>query len=95
MAKKPIKTPKKIPPKVPGLPKNATVKVIEITPKTFLIPLLVFTILWSLYRTFTGYMGENITYNDTIGLNEITAQYQSGTYEEIVIIGNQIEAKKP
>lgn len=39
-------------------------------------------------------MGENITYNDTIGLNEITAQYQSGTYEEIVIIGNQIEVKK-
>jgi cell division protease FtsH len=95
MAKKPIKTPKKTPPKVPGLPKNATVKVIEITPKTFLIPLLVFTIIWSLYRTWTGYMGEEITPNREIGLNEIIAQYQSGSYEEIVVIGNQIEAKKP
>lgn len=38
--------------------------------------------------------GEKIIYNDKIGLNEITANYQSGTYEEILVSGNTIEAKK-
>ncbi len=95
MAKKPLKTPKKPLPKTPWLPKNAQVKVIEITPKTFLVPILLFTILWSLYRVWTGYTGEVVTYNDTIWINEVVANYQSGSYVEIVVTGNEIVAKKP
>lgn len=96
MAKKPTndKPPKKLP-KIPGLPKDANVKVIEITPRTFLLPLLLVALGWAIYSTWTGYTGENITYNDKVGINEIQTRYQSGSYEEIVISGNKIEAKKP
>lgn len=91
MNKKPQKTPKKI----PWIPKDAKVKVIEITPKSFLLPLLIILILWSLFRMWSSYTWEKITYNDTIWLNEIVGLYNSGSYEEIVVIGSSIEAKKP
>lgn len=93
--KKPEKNQKKQVPKIPWLPKNAQVKVIEITPKHFLIPLLVALVLWTLYKSFGAFWSEKVTYNDTIGLNEIVANYNSGSYEEIVVSGNQISAKKP
>ncbi len=64
MSKKtPPKTPKKLP-KIPGMPKDASIKVIEITPKTFLIPVLVITLLWAIYSTWANQTGEKITYND-------------------------------
>jgi hypothetical protein len=68
--------------------------VIQITPKTFLIPLLVAAIAYALISSFLNTTGETSKYNDTIGLNEITANYQSGTYEEIVVRNNTIEAKR-
>ncbi len=94
MSKKtPPKTPKKLP-KIPGMPKDASIKVIEITPKTFLIPVLVITLLWAIYSTWANQTGEKITYNDDAWLNQISAQYASGIYEEIVVTDNQIQAKK-
>lgn len=79
MAKKPNKNdkPQKKIPNIPGLPKDANVKVIEITPKTFLVPLFFLVFAWAIYSTWTGYTSEKVAYNDTIGLNEIQAQYQS------------------
>ena len=46
MAKKPThdKLQKKLP-KIPGLPKDANVKIIEITPRTFLLPILLIALL--------------------------------------------------
>lgn len=97
MTKKPNNNdkPQKKIPNIPGLPKDANVKIIEITPKTFLIPLFFLVFSWALYSTWTGHTSEKITYNDTIGLNEIQSRYQSWSYEEIVVKGNKIEAKKP
>ena len=97
MAEKSPKKPnqKKQSPRIPGLPKDAKVKVIEITPRTFIIPLLVIALIWSLYSYWVGYTGEKITYNDKVGLNEIRQNYQSGSYEEIMVSGNEIKAKKP
>ncbi len=76
------------------LPKDAKIKIIEITPRTFLIPLLAFALGWSLYTLWMQNSSEQITYNDKIGLNEIRQNYQSGSYEEIVISGHEIEARK-
>jgi hypothetical protein len=91
--KNPIKKPT---PKKPGirLPKDAQVKIIEITPRTFLFPLLAIALIWALYTLYMQSGTETITYNDNIGVNEIRSNYQSGSYEEIVIAGNQIEGRK-
>lgn len=80
--------PKKIPIK---LPKDAQVKIIEITPRTFLIPILIGALVWSLWSFWNLNSGETVTYNDKIGLNEIRQNYQSGAYEEIIISGHEIE----
>jgi cell division protease FtsH len=76
------------------LPKDAQVKIIEITPRTFLFPLLGIALIWALYSLWAQSGTETITYNDKIGVNEIRANYQSGSYEEIVISGNQVEGRK-
>jgi cell division protease FtsH len=94
MAKKPTKKTQKQIPKIPWIPKDANVKVIQITPKTILIPLLIVAILYALISSFLSWNGEDVKYNDTIGLNEITSNYQSGIYEEIVVRNNTIEAKR-
>lgn len=90
------KNTKKPLPKKPNIriPKDAQVKVIEITPRTFLIPILAIALAWSLYSLWMNNSSEKITYNDKIGLNEIRQNYQSGAYEEIVISWNEIEGKK-
>lgn len=36
-----------------------------------------------------------MVYNDTVWINEIQTRYSSGLYEEIVVTGNKVEAKKP
>jgi len=98
MTQKPEKnTPKKDKktPKIPGLPPDAKVKVIEITPKTFLWPILLIFLAWALYSTWIGRDGIKKEYNDTIALNQIVTQYNSGAYQEIILAGNQIEAVKP
>ena len=76
------------------LPKDAKVKIIEITPRTFIIPLLAFALIWALITLWNENSSEKITYNDKMGLNEIRQNYQSGSYEEIVISGHEIEARK-
>lgn len=88
-------TTKKPLPRIPGLPKDAKVKVIEITPKTFLLPLLVIAIIWSVWTAWMSSNGEQIKYNDKIGLNEMRQNYQSGAYEQIVVSGNELRAEKP
>ncbi len=87
------KTPKKLNSKKPvlRLPKDAQVKIIEITPRTFLFPLLGIALIWALYTLWAQSGTETISYNDKIGVNEIRVNYQSGSYEEIVISGNQIQ----
>ncbi len=96
MAPKIPKNPKKSTPKKPiiRLPKDAQVKIIEITPRTFLYPLLAIALIWALYTLWSQSGTETITYNDNIGVNEIRSNYQSGSYEEIVISGNQIQWRK-
>ena len=84
-------SPKKLPIRIP---KDAKVKIIEIGPRTFIIPLLLSALVWSLYTLWIQNGTEQITYNDKIGLNEIRQNYQSGSYEEIVISGHEIEARK-
>jgi ATP-dependent Zn protease len=64
--KKPEKNQKKSSQKIPGLPKNAQVKVIEITPKHFLIILVVAVLLWSLYKSLGSFSSEEVTYNDIL-----------------------------
>ena len=90
------KNSKKPTPKKPilRLPKDAQVKIIEITPRTFLFPILGIALIWALYTLWAQSGTETVTYNDKIGVNEIRANYQSGSYEEIVISGNQIEGRK-
>ncbi len=95
MAKKPIKkTPPKKNPKIPGLPKDA--KVIELNlSKIFVFPLVFIALVWASYIAWNQYAGENITYNDDKGLNEVIARYNSGSYEEVVVSGNKIEGRTP
>jgi cell division protease FtsH len=83
--------PKKLPIRIP---KDTKVKIIEITPRTFIIPLLAFALIWALITLWDQNSSEKITYNDKIGLNEIRQNYQSGAYEEIVISGHGVEARK-
>ncbi len=80
--------------KLPKLPNGANIKVIQITPRTFLIPLFLILLFSSLIWVWNGYVGEKVHYNDNIGLNTILSGYASGTYEEIVVQGDTIEAKK-
>jgi cell division protease FtsH len=90
--KKPL--PKKTPTRIPRIPKDAQVKVIEIGPRTFIIPLLAIALGWALWTIWSQNNNETITYNDKIGLNEIRQNYQSGSYEEIVISGHEVTARK-
>lgn len=94
MAPKKIKKPisKKLPPI--RIPKDAQIKIIEITPRTFLIPVIVISLLWALYSMWASRTGEQITYNDKVGINEIRQSYQSGAYEEIVISGHEIQGRR-
>ena len=64
MAKKPIKKTDKKTPKIPGLPKDANVKVIEITPMKLLFPIAIIALLWSVYSFWATSTGEKITYHD-------------------------------
>lgn len=91
MAKKP--TEKK--PTKKNLPPNVQVKEfhIDLSPRKWISPiilvLLIASLIWSYARGNSG-----ITYNDSVGINTIQANYASGIYEEIIIAGNQIQAKK-
>ena len=91
---KPQKKPTPKVPKIPKLPKWANVKVYEITLRTFLYPIIFGLGLFAIIYGVRNYMGEKVVYNDEIGLNQITQNYQSGSYEEIVIQGTTIEARK-
>ncbi len=84
-------------PKIPGLPKNADIKVIEINPIRIVGYVILFwLVVWSLVSTWMSYSNpEKITYVDDKWLNQIIASYQSGAYEEIIISGHKVEAKNP
>ena len=96
--KKPKKpTQKKPTPQFPKIPKDGSVKVIELNPIRIL-GYIFFTVLigYSLLTAWMNYLSpEKITYHDDKGINYIMSLYQSGSYEEIVISGHRIEAKKP
>jgi hypothetical protein len=61
--KTPKKTDKRIP-KIPGLPKDANVKIIEITPMKLLFPLLIIAFVWYSVSAWFAYTGEKVTYHD-------------------------------
>jgi ATP-dependent Zn protease len=84
--------PKKVNPPI-RIPKDAQVKIIEITPRSFLIPIIVIALLWALYSMWASRGSEQITYNDKVGLNEIRQNYQSGSYEEVVISNREIQGR--
>lgn len=81
--------------KLPKLPANAKVKVIQINPKNIFTLLLVVALAWMVYSSWIGRNGETIQYNDKAGLNQIVDNYNSGGYESIEISGREIQAKKP
>lgn len=94
-SKKPI--PKKPAPRPQKIPKDGSVKIIELNLGRLLAYfLLAILVGYSLVTAWTNYMSpEKITYHDDKGINQIVALYQSGSYEEIVISGHRIDAKKP
>ena len=47
------------------IPKDTQVKIIEITPRTFLFPLLGIALFWALYTLWTSNSNQLITYDDT------------------------------
>ncbi len=59
------------------IPKDTKVKIIEITPRTFLFPLLGISLIWALYSLWAQTSTETINYNDKIGVNEIRQNYES------------------
>jgi hypothetical protein len=63
--KKTEKTEKKLP-KIPGLPKDANIKVIEISPRMFIIPLLLIAIVWAIFESWSSYNSEKVVYHDDI-----------------------------
>jgi cell division protease FtsH len=86
------KTPKKPTRKIPGIPADA--KVIEINMRTVLLAILAIVLVWTSYTSWKSHTSEKLIYNDTIWLNQLLSGYQSGSYEEIVISGHTVEAKK-
>jgi cell division protease FtsH len=86
------KTPKKPTRKIPGIPADA--KVIEINMRTVLLAILAIVFVWTSYTSWKSHTSEKLIYNDTIWLNQLLSGYQSGSYEEIVISGHTVEAKK-
>ena len=48
------------------IPKDAQVKIIEITPRSFLIPMIVLALIWALYSMWSSRAGEETVYNDKI-----------------------------
>lgn len=73
-SKKPI--PKNLT-KVPKLPPNTSVKIIEISLQKLLIPIAGIFIIMSLYWTYGNMTGEKTQINEKIGLNEIITGYNS------------------
>jgi hypothetical protein len=61
--KKPNKLTQKKP--ILRIPKDTQVKIIEITPRTFLFPLLGIALFWALYSLWATNSSELITYDDT------------------------------
>ena len=95
MPPKSQKSPKKPIPKLPKIPKGANVKVYEISFRTLLFPALFLLGAMIVFYGVRNYLStERVTYNDSIGLNEIVAGYNSGTYEEIIVQGTTLEARK-
>lgn len=84
------KTDKK--PKIPKLPPDAKIKVIQITPKNIFVFLLVLAIAWVLFNGYKNSQG-NKQYNENIGLNEIIANCND--YQTITISGEKVSAERP
>ncbi|GEM_PF-6875950 len=59
------KTEKKIP-KIPGLPKDANIKVIELSPRMFIFPLILVVLLWAMFQTWVSYNSEKVVYHDDV-----------------------------
>lgn len=81
-------------PKQPSLPPNVKVKEthIDLSPKKWFSPLLLILIMVTIGWNFvqTTFSPNQVT---EVGLNTIQAKYASGMYEEVVIAGDQIEAR--
>lgn len=75
--------------------KNATTK----TPKTpkkfspFIALFVIAVILSAIFVVVSGGPKENI--NEKIGLNQVVTNYLSGSYQELVVEGDTLSAKKP
>jgi cell division protease FtsH len=99
MAPKNTKKPKKLLPqrKLPSQNGPKPVKIIEINLTKVLIGFVLLSLLMPLLFQWYGQLTstEKITRNEKIGLNEITANYASWIYEEIIVAGTDIEAKRP
>ncbi len=50
-------------------------------------------VLSAIFLNFAGGQKENI--NDKIGINQVVTNYLSGSYQELVVEGNTLYAKKP
>jgi cell division protease FtsH len=81
--------------KIPKLPGGQNVKIIEISLSKLVMPLLLLIVTASVFWTYNNATSEKIKINDSVGLNQIIAQYNSGTYEEIIIQGQTVKALYP
>jgi cell division protease FtsH len=95
----PEKKPKKLPPKNkknPKIPTNPNEKIVwSISLSKLVFPLVaIILVVFSLWM-YKSVGTEKLVINKDIGLNEILTSYSSGKYEEIVIEGSIIQARKP
>ncbi len=77
------------------LPPNVKVKEfhIDLSPRKWISPIILIILVISIAYNFLSDTG-NTKYNRDIGLNIIQSNYASGLYQEIIIAGEEIQAKK-
>jgi hypothetical protein len=97
MKPKETKKPKKPLPKKSNQ-NNPQMKIIEISLSKLVLPLvgiiILIVLLWNI-GTSGILSDEKSEINEKIGLNQLLAEYASGTYEEIRVEGAVIYARKP
>lgn len=97
MTPKDTKKPKKPLPKKPNQ-NNAQIKIIEISLTKLVIPLMGIILFIIVLWNFSGsgmFSDEKTQTNDKIGLNQLIAEYNSGSYEEVRVEGTIVYGRKP
>jgi cell division protease FtsH len=97
MTPKDTKKPKKPLPKKPNQ-NSPQIKIIEISLSKLVLPIIGILLLIALLWNFSGsgvFSDEKNQINEKIWLNQLLAEYNSGTYEEVRVEGSVLYARKP